>query len=63
VRDEVWELYAQAVRRFDATSALIEWDDNIPEFEVLSATADKARAIHDSVMAERPRDAVRSELD
>ncbi len=46
VRDEVWDLYAHAVRRFGAVSALIEWDDNIPEFEVLMETANKARAIH-----------------
>jgi uncharacterized protein len=62
VRDEVWDLYAQAVRRFGAVSALVEWDDNIPEFEVLTETANKARAIHQSVQTEAPRDAVRSHL-
>lgn len=61
VRDEVWDLYAHAVRRFGAISALIEWDDNIPEFAVLRETADKARAIHQRVEAEA--DAIRSELD
>lgn len=45
VRDEVWALYERAVRRFGAVSALVEWDDNIPEFAVLAAAADKARAI------------------
>jgi len=63
VRDEVWDLYAHAVRRFGATSALIEWDDNIPEFAVLMETADKARTIHQRVEAETTRDAIRSELD
>ena len=43
VRDEVWELYEHAVRRFGAVSALVEWDDNIPEFAVLADTADRAR--------------------
>jgi len=62
VRDEVWDLYAHAVRRFAAVSALIEWDDNIPEFDVLMETANKARAIHESVVTEAPRDAVRSQL-
>jgi uncharacterized protein (UPF0276 family) len=62
VRDEVWDLYARAVRRFGAVSALVEWDDNIPEFEVLLETANKARAIHHRVMAEAPGDAVRSQL-
>ena len=63
VRDEVWDLYAHAVRRFGATSALVEWDDNIPQFEVLIATADKAREIHKKITGETPRDAIRSELD
>ncbi len=62
VRDEVWDLYAHAVRRFGAVSALIEWDDNIPEFEVLMETANRARTIHQQVIAEAPRDAVRSQL-
>ncbi len=62
VRDEVWDLYAHAVRRFGPVSALIEWDDNIPEFDVLMETANKARAIHATVTAKAPRDAVRSQL-
>ena len=61
VRDEVWDLYAHAVRRFGAVSALIEWDDNIPELGVLMETADKAHAIHRRVKEEA--DAIRSELD
>jgi uncharacterized protein (UPF0276 family) len=46
VRAEVWNLYERAVRRFPAASALIEWDDNIPEFAVLQAAADEARRRH-----------------
>ena len=42
VRDEVWELYAAAVRRFGALSTLIEWDDQIPPFERLQAEARRA---------------------
>jgi uncharacterized protein len=53
VREEVWRLYQRAVRRFGAVSALIEWDDNIPEFGVLAAAADKARRRHESVIARR----------
>jgi uncharacterized protein (UPF0276 family) len=45
VRDEVWALYERAVHRFGATSALVEWDDNIPEFPVLMDAAEKARRI------------------
>src|SRR5271166_3945766 len=62
VRDEVWDLYAHAVGRFGAVSALIEWDDNIPEFGVLTETANRARAIHRRVTARAPSDAVRSQL-
>jgi uncharacterized protein (UPF0276 family) len=43
VRCEVWELYEYAVRRLGAVSTLIEWDDRIPEFAVLAATAAEAR--------------------
>lgn len=46
VCEEVWALYARAVRRFGAVSALIEWDDNIPEFSVLVQTAERARQIY-----------------
>jgi hypothetical protein len=45
VREEVWQLYERAVARFGAVSALIEWDEKIPEFAELLATADRARAI------------------
>ena len=45
VRDEVWSLYEYAVRRFGEVSTLIEWDDNIPEFAELAATAETARRL------------------
>jgi uncharacterized protein (UPF0276 family) len=45
VRDEVWALFERAVRRFGAVSAIVEWDDNIPEFPELANTADRARDI------------------
>ena len=46
IRSEVWALYETAVRRFGNVSALIEWDDNIPEFPILQANADEARTRH-----------------
>jgi hypothetical protein len=49
IRNEVWTLYARAVRRFGAVSTLIEWDDNIPAFAVLTAAAQRARRIYESV--------------
>ena len=45
IRDEVWALYGRAARRFGEVSALVEWDDNIPEFAELADTADRARTI------------------
>jgi uncharacterized protein (UPF0276 family) len=61
VRDEVWALYEHAVRRFGAVSALIEWDDSIPAFDVLLETAERARKIHQSASA--TTDGIRSEAD
>ena len=48
VRDEVWVLYERAARRFGVVSALVEWDDNIPEFAELAQIADRARTIFDA---------------
>jgi uncharacterized protein len=45
VRDEVWALYERAARRFGGVSALVEWDDNIPEFAELAQSAEHARRI------------------
>jgi uncharacterized protein (UPF0276 family) len=50
IRSEVWELYEYAIHRFGRLPTLIEWDDNIPEFQVLSATADEAHRRCDAVL-------------
>lgn len=45
VCEAVWALYRKAIVRFGAVPALIEWDNNIPAFEVLesqAACADRA---------------------
>jgi uncharacterized protein len=47
VIDEVWDLYRRACRLTGPVSTLIEWDDELPTFEVLLAEAEKARAIRD----------------
>jgi len=39
----VWELFEHAVRLSGGRSTLIEWDEDIPTFEVLHAEARKAR--------------------
>ena len=41
---EVWELYRRAWARTGPVATLYEWDENIPEFEVVHAEARKALA-------------------
>lgn len=52
VSDEVWRLYARAVRRFGAVPTLVEWDADIPPFERLHAEAEKARLVAESIIDE-----------
>ena len=47
VAPEVWALYARAIARFGPRPTLIEWDLDIPEFEVLAREAATAQAILD----------------
>ncbi|WP_437516191.1 MNIO family bufferin maturase [Sorangium sp. So ce1099] len=53
VTDAVWALYRRAVEHTGDVSTLIEWDDDIPAFEVLAAEAEKARAIREEVARAR----------
>jgi uncharacterized protein len=53
IHSEVWALYEHALRRFGRVATLIEWDDNIPEFEVLAALTDEARRRCESALAAR----------
>jgi len=50
VSDPVWDLYADAVRRFGAVSTMIERDDNIPPLSELVAELDHARAIAEPIL-------------
>jgi hypothetical protein len=43
VRDEVWALYRQTLRRTGPVSTLVEWDEDLPTWEVLSDEAARAR--------------------
>ena len=43
VVDSVWDLYRHAYRRMGGVSTLLEWDADIPEFDVVHAEALKAR--------------------
>ncbi|HWP67006.1 MAG TPA: DUF692 domain-containing protein [Candidatus Limnocylindria bacterium] len=53
VAPAVWDLYRVAVQRFGRVSTLVEWDDRIPEWEVLCAEADRAAAIEAEVLGGR----------
>ncbi len=44
VIDPVWDLYRHSVARTGNVSTLLEWDADIPEFEVVHAEALKSRA-------------------
>ena len=51
VCDEVWALYAQAIRRMGDVPTLIEWDADLPGLEVLAAEAQRANQVRQ--MAQR----------
>lgn len=45
VADVVWQLYERVIGRFGAMPTLIEWDSDLPPFDILVSEADKAAAI------------------
>lgn len=45
VCDTVWELYRSALKRFGAIPTLIEWDKDIPAFEVVLSEVEKASGL------------------
>jgi uncharacterized protein (UPF0276 family) len=49
VIDEVWDLYRHALERTGPVTTLVEWDDEIPEFETVHGEALKAKAIREEV--------------
>ena len=53
VIDPVWALYDRAIERCGSVSTLIEWDDEIPDFDELAREAAKARAHRDRALARR----------
>ncbi len=42
VRDAVWSLYAEAIRRLGPTPTLIEWDNDVPDWPALLGEARRA---------------------
>ena len=53
VVDPVWDLYRRTCELVGDVSTLVEWDDDIPAFDVLLAEAEKARVIRDQVRRAR----------
>ena len=49
----VWDLYRLAVRCLGPVSTLVEWDAHVPEWDVLRAEADLARAVEAEIVGER----------
>jgi uncharacterized protein (UPF0276 family) len=47
VAEPVWELYAEALRRFGPVPTLIEWDTNLPALELLLQEALRAEELFD----------------
>jgi uncharacterized protein (UPF0276 family) len=45
VSEEVWTLYRRAIARCGAVATLVEWDDQIPAWDVLCAEAERARTV------------------
>ena len=45
VCDQVWELFADFIRHNPEVPALIEWDNDLPDFAVLLAQAERAQTI------------------
>jgi uncharacterized protein (UPF0276 family) len=54
VADRVWGLYRRALNRAGPIPTLIEWDTNIPGFDVLTAEVARARAALAGGAARRP---------
>jgi uncharacterized protein (UPF0276 family) len=50
VRDDVWALYGQVLRRFGLIPTLIEWDTEVPALTTLMAEASRADAELDQVL-------------
>ena len=50
VCDNVWALYAQAVQRFADPPALVEWDSDVPSWDILLAQVRKADAVREKAL-------------
>jgi len=55
VRDEVWDLYAAALRRFGPVATMIERDDHIPPLADMMVELDQARTIAEKTLGTAAR--------
>ena len=51
VCDEVWELYRFATRRLGAVASRVEWDEDVPDWDVLEAECERARRVQRDALA------------
>lgn len=54
VHPPVWDLYREALARFGRVPTLLEWDTDIPDFEVLQAEAASAARLLEVVAHDAP---------
>ena len=57
VRDPVWTLYADAIRRLGTMPTLIEWDNDLPSWPTLLGEARRAERVMANASAKRPEPA------
>ena len=57
VRDPVWTLYADAIRRLGTMPTLIEWDNDLPSWPTLLGEARRAERVMADASAKRPEPA------
>lgn len=53
VRDEVWDLFGYTVGRIGARATMIEWDAQVPAFDVLERELDRAAHVESTALATR----------
>jgi len=53
----VWALYRAAVLHCGPVSTLVEWDEEVPDYDVLVAQAERARALEAEVLGQNARSA------
>ena len=58
VAEMVWRLYARTLSRIGAVPTLIEWDNDVPSFDVLAAEAARAASLMQAELRRRERRAL-----